>query len=78
MPILEEYQNYNVSARTKGNIRDTIKKFTEIRLPPNHLESQTLAHLDEMLHALTFDRSDEQKAMGIIAGSYPSFIGNVT
>ena len=75
---MEEYLDFNASARTKGDIRDLIKNYTDIRFPAKHLESQTLAHLDEMFDAITFDGSDEEKAMGIIAGSYPSFIGNVT
>ena len=71
----------NTGARIKGDIGDLMKKYTDIRLPAKRLDLcnyQTFHYLDDMFDTMMFDGSDEEKPMRIIAGSYPSFIGNVT
>ena len=71
----------NHHARVQGDIKDLLRKYTDIRLPAKGLNLciyRTLDYLTDMFDMLTFDGSDEEKPMGIIAGSYPSFIGNVT
>ena len=70
----------NHHARVQGDIKDLLRKYTDIRLPVKDLDLgnyQMLGYLTDVFDMLTFDGSEEEKPMGVIAGSYRSYIGNL-
>ena len=91
MPPLSEIAGTNVSEELKnlfenerypqvhtGDIKTHLLTFTNIQLPSmNATDYVVINHLREGLDMLTFDGREENKPMGIIAGSYPSFKGNI-
>ena len=75
---MEKYYEQNHHARVQGDIKDLLTKYTDIKLPAKDPGSYTtLRYLTDVFNMLTFDGSEEEKPMGVIAGSYPSYIGNL-
>ena len=53
-------------------------RYTDIKLPAKDPGSyRTLRRLADAFDMLTFDGLEEEKPMGVIAGSFPSYIGNL-
>ena len=80
--VPEDLQNlYNQGKYThvaKSDLKAHLLSYTGIQFPSQSVTDYLLMdHLLSGLNMLTFDGRDEKKPMGVIAGSYPAFKGNI-
>ena len=62
----------------RGDIKEHLLAYTDIKFPSvEEKDYKLMLHLRRGMDMLTFDRRDEKKSMGVVAGSYLSFKGNI-